>query len=371
MNRFFKKFASVSFLFYSFLFLLIFIGGLFAAEDSLASLWQEVEEYEKEGHYVNALILAKQGRIEIKSEEQEKEFLSTKTRLEKAILQFGFSHLFFDEKAQAKPKLKELLCLAGMPPTFLSRKSINAWAQTHLLRKGERWEKQTEQFDANSSKMKVLLKELGFLKAVSPSFSSYEGALIHGGFLPRVRSRLGYLLEQWKKGVRFSHLYFLSGSRDLDPLYENEQTFSTSEDLSFLIQKGWSAPKEPPKTEWEMIKMLWEQVELPQDMRKQIQVDFIYAPKKQGPIQGKWVRPTTEDTVLAWLKTNPTPGRYLSVSNAPYLPRQDLIVRGLSPEKYGFDSIGPEAEDQEKIAVFLDELARMIFQIQQITETRG
>ena len=67
-------------------------------------------------------------------------------------------------------------------------------------------------------------------------------------------------------------------------------------------------------------------------------------------------------------KTAPLYGRYLAVTNAPYTNRQDLVVRALAPSDYGFDTIGSGASEQEKVAIFLDELARLIFQTKQLSE---
>jgi hypothetical protein len=73
------------------------------------------------------------------------------------------------------------------------------------------------------------------------------------------------------------------------------------------------------------------------------------------------LRPTTEDTVHLWLKTTPPPGHYLAISNAPFIPRQDYIVQTLSPKEYSIDTIGPGAKDGEKMIIFLDEIARLLF----------
>lgn len=109
----------------------------------------------------------------------------------------------FDQNYRPKAKLLKLLELAGMPQ-LETISQINEWAQNNLLRRGERWQEQTKRFEELKPKIKTLLSELGFLDQVPAHFTEYQGAIVHGGLLPRIRIRLQYLVEQWKQGVRFS-----------------------------------------------------------------------------------------------------------------------------------------------------------------------
>lgn len=212
--------------------------------------------------------------------------------------------------------------------------SINDWAQANLLRRGERWEKQSDRYEPLRPEILGLLRELGFVDAKYPVFDEYEGAIVHGGQLSTVELRVNFLIRMWKRGVRFSDLYFLTGERHL-----KEQILGVN-------------------TETEMIKRLWEISDVPEKMRNGVQVHYIHA-KGKGPE----VRPTTDDTVVTWLAEDPTPGRYLAVSNAPYRCRQDLVKRSIAPKEFLFDTVGPEADPEAPIALFLDEVARTIYQM--------
>ncbi len=268
--------------------------------------------------------------------------------LKEAHLRFGFSRILFDEKGQPKASLLRILALAGMELSAgASIEQINAWVQKNLLRQGERWEEQTGRFEPLRPLIFPLLKELGFVDARLPQFAAYQGAIVHGALLSRVRLRLQELVLQWERGVRFSRLYFLSGERPLEPQHESS---------------GWCAPEPFPKNECEMIQWVWDQSEILEAMRRDVEVYFINVPMKKAPGSEKLLRPTTDDTVEAWLATSPLPGRYLVVSNAPYINRQDAVMRMMAPKEYGFDTIGPAANPEEKIVIFLDELARLIFQ---------
>ena len=50
----------------------------------------------------------------------------------------------------------------------------------------------------------------------------------------------------------------------------------------------------------------------------------------------------------------------------PYTVRQDLVLRTLAPDDFSFDTIGCSARAHEKAAIFLDEVARSLFQLRQL-----
>lgn len=336
------------------------------------SRFADIRSDEQSGNYARALKTARTLYAESLRAGSAKEIatlLETIARLEEAHLKFGFSRLLFNETYQPRATLINLLEIVGMDPLSKSDASImkiNEWAQKNLLRQGERWEQQTERFEALKPTLFPLLKEAGFVNLALPQFKEYHGAIVHGALFPTVRLRMNALVEQWKQGVRFSDLYFFSGERPLEPSSENSATFTQDEASPLKIKSGWSAPAELPKTECEMVQLVWDQSDIPEEMRQLVKVHFINAPMKKDPKSEKLLRPTTDDTVEAWLKTSPPEGRYLVVSNAPYTNRQDLVTRRIASNGFGFDTIGPAAGDQVKMAIFLDELARLIFQTKQL-----
>lgn len=368
----------------------IFAGGIIITLLGMASLYagnqvtetqqyirvsqNAIQQYEQAGDYATALKIARDSyeeSLKLGLTSEATGFSKSVKRLEDELLALGSSRLLFDENYKPRAKLLQLLKLVGMEHLNKSEKAvlqINSWAQKNLLRQGERWQEQTSKFETLKPKIKPLLIDLGFINASSPHFNEYQGAIVHGALLPRVRLRLHYLVEQWKQGVRFSHLYFLSGERPLEAQQENEDLFMQDKDSPLKIRKDWSIPIQFPKTECEMMQLVWDQSEIPEEMRKEVQAHFINAPMKKDMKSEKLLRPTTDDTVEYWLKTAPLYGRYLAVTNAPYTNRQDLVVRALAPNDYGFDTIASGASEQEKMAIFLDELARFIFQTKQLSE---
>jgi hypothetical protein len=337
---------------FSLFFVLLSVGPLAAGQDAEAE--QRLLQYEQEGNYAAALDMVRECRKEAianKNYQEAHRFTQIEQRLEKEWLTYGFTRLLFDEHFQPRPKLFHLLKLVGM--TTLNEKTplwqINAWAQQHLLRKGERWQVQTSEFERLKDDIHPLLSELGFIHGSSPHFDKYQGAIVHGALLPRLRLRLNYLVDQWKQGIRFSHLYFLSGERPLEAQEKNDPGFACA-NMAYL-----------PNTECEMAKFVWDQ-SVPEEMRQNVSVHFICAPMKQDAQSQQWLRPTTGDTIESWLKESPPAGLYLAITNAPYIHRQDLTIKTLSPKGYFFDTVGPAAHAEEKMAILLDELGRLIFQ---------
>jgi hypothetical protein len=290
---------------------------------------------------------------------QNKDFFVSKrvTNLEKEDRYLGASKLLFDEHCHPQAPLLQILQLLGMPLSANTLNPINDWAQKNLLRQRERWDKQTDLFESLKSQLLPLLDECNFLRSAHPHLKKYRGAIVHGALLPKVRSRLGFLVEQWKEGVRFSELYFVSSDRPLDAEHETTKA---------LLQSDSEIGNNPslvlPKTECEMMGWVWERSDLPSEMREHVRVHFINAPMKKDPATQTLLRPSTNDATRCWLALFPPKGNYLVVSNAPYTNRQDLVMRTIAPKEYGFDTIGPAADGNEKMAILLDELARCIFQ---------
>lgn len=337
----------------------------------VSSNLQVIHEYEQLGDYANALKIARSSYEETLKRgltQEAENFSQIIPSLEEKHLNLGSSRLLFNENFQPKPKLLQLLQLAGMETLKESEKNIlhiNTWAQKNLLRQAERWEEQNNKFEELKPIIKPILEDLGFVDGTTAHFKDYQGAIVHGGLLQRARLRLHYLIEQWQQGVRFTHLYFLTGERPLEPLYENRNTFIQDEECLLKIKTDWQEPLELPKTESEMMQLVWEQSEIPEDMVNQVIVHFIKAPMKKDPKSEKLLRPTTDDTVEAWLKDSPPHGRYLAITNAPYINRQDLVTRTIASDGYCFDTVGSGSTENERMAIYLDEVARLIFQAKQ------
>lgn len=293
----------------------------------------------------------------------------------------------FNEEFIPAPELLDLLHCVGMPQELIAIGEINSWAQANLLRQGERWNQQTDKFESLRDELFPLFEQLGFIHRIEPVpyatykpgviqlqvypyYNYYDGAIVHGATLGRVRLRLHHLVELWRNNVRFHDIYFLTGDRTLDVERENvSYLLSPAADCPLKIRSDWHAPVNLPANETEMVKFVWEQSAIPTEMRNSVNVHFVSAPKKLDPKTGNIVRPTTDDTADCFFSIA-KPGRYIAVSNQPYVTRQDLAVRARMPEGFVLDTVGVELSKRENIVIILDELARLIYQMNKLAEKK-
>jgi hypothetical protein len=203
-------------------------------------------QLEQEGNFARALDIARSLLKQSLQQSSTEEVLSLIIpRLEEKLLTFGFSQLLFDENDEPKPKFLEILQFIGFESLNQSKQSlsqIHSWAQKNLLRRGERWDEQSGQFEKCQPLHKPLLKDLEFIDRVQPHFTQYDGVIVHGALLSSVRYRLHYLVQQWKRGTRFSQLYFLSGDRPLEPRLENIDALMHRSEYSLPVRKDWLPP---------------------------------------------------------------------------------------------------------------------------------
>ncbi len=316
---------------------------------------------EARGLYQNALKMAKSS-----PQHNEIDFIN---RLENEVLTLGSSRIICNKDFKPRTKLIQLLQIleCDISSQLATIEKINEWAQANLLRQGERWQAQSNKFEKYKEEILPFLHEFVLIDEVNPSFKHYEEAIIHGASLSTMRLRLQFLIEQWEKGVRFDSLSFLTGARPLDPAIENEISFRNAYNSAFKIRSDWQLTN-LPTTEAEAAQMIWDQAEMAEEMRM-IKVTFVNAPMKMDEKTGKQIRPNTDDTVYLWKKNlDKLPSKVLAISNQPYVNRQDLVVRSIIPN-LPFETVGPKANDQEIIALFLDELARIIYQTKKAYET--
>jgi hypothetical protein len=234
--------------------------------------------------------------------------------------------------------LQQLLDLLDIPESNLQ--NIVALTQIRWMQTGkERWE--FELIEENKKKQLIpLFKEIGLFDTVDASQTEYDYALIYGGFYRRVQKRVEHLIAEFKRGVRFNKVILLTGKRFLDP--------DTDEGTL------------PFKTETEMMLFVWQNAEMPKAMRN-LPYHLIDAPRREK-LDGTSVRPNTKDTLIEWLATSPEPGKCLFVSNQPFLGYQDSVARTSLPSTFAIETIGIQADQEIPVAVFLDNLARWLYQ---------
>ncbi len=215
-----------------------------------------------------------------------------------------------------------------------------------LCQKGrERWEMN----ELNQDQRLFVLKwteEQGLYSDWKPASSHYDTALILSATTGCMQKRLNYLIKLWQQGVRFNQVVWLTGDRPLDKRVDS------------MLDRC--------QNESEAAHILWDETPIPEEMNK-LPTLYIAVPMKGEGTSLK--RPNTEDTVVAWLKSYPSPCRALFLSDQPFCGYQFAILKATLPEEFQFDLVGPGVDPLSHpaaAAITLDSIARWIHQEQLI-----
>lgn len=193
----------------------------------------------------------------------------------------------------------------------------------------------------------------------TPTMGFYQGVLLLGALRARVVSRLHYLLL-WRHYLKFDAIYLLGGARPLDPIKEDRKVLCTPADLRF--NDDWIPPKQMPTTEAGMMELVWQQSQLEPHWKREL-VNTPLQPKCDGGTRP----PNTGDTVREWLtRHNPTPGRYLVLSNQPFVQFQELVVQRVLRECGAKDftvcACGPASSLVLPLSTYLDNIAKQVYE---------
>jgi hypothetical protein len=260
------------------------------------------------------------------------------------------------------PALFNLLEVTGIKHdgtlTSIVAETQKAW----LRRPGtERWNME-DNFEALKPQIMPLLKELGFLDEALPPKYHYKYALILGSTVSGMRKRISYLLELYKRGMRFANLVFLVGARPLDPIKESPDILYKRDNQYLPFRPGWKQPVTPAQTETEVAHMIFDQAELPAYFKDSVKIHFVDTPMQKND-NGTLRRPNTGDTVNHWLKQGIEPGTVLAISNQPYVRYQEAVLKTYLPSSFTVETAGrPKASGKFRVGVVLDTLARWLYQ---------
>jgi hypothetical protein len=222
-----------------------------------------------------------------------------------------------------------------------SLEGINAACQKNLLRKPgvERWQIESA-FEEKRPVLMTYLEKLGMRHEIKPSadLGAYDYVVFLGATTERTHDRISYIAPALKllPAEKRPFVVLLTGMRPLDHAHE---------DMSYGA------------TESAMMEAVYRSLGL-------AEIPYIVI---NAPMKGN-ARPTTDDTVHAWLATNPKPGRCLIVSNQPFVQRQADVLRAMLPAGFTVEACGPAAKDDCTMAVYLDELARTVYQAKLVAE---
>jgi hypothetical protein len=231
--------------------------------------------------------------------------------------------------------LTELATALGIPADAdLIQETQKRW----LRKPGqERWEMRELSLEERQTVLRWA-EEQGLYSEWRPASQTYDQALILGATTSRMEMRLDYLVQLWKEGLRFDKIVWLTGERPLDPRVDG------------MMDRC--------KNEAEAARLIWKEANLPLEMRT-IPLLFI-----EVPMKGQ-ARPTTQDTLVAWLATQPAACQALFVSDQPFCGYQFAVIHSTLPQEFLFDVIGAGAKSLSHpaaAAITLDSIARWIYQ---------
>ncbi len=263
-------------------------------------------------------------------------------------------------RCQPAGSLLELLSLLDVEHENTMPSIIQATQDKWLRKKGtERWEI-ASLYEDKRNEITPLLMRMNLVQEINPHDKHYAYAIILGATLSSVRERIEFMLRQWEQGIRFEQIVFLGGARLLYEKTEPQNLIIYPSATLPRLKKSWQFQGELPKTETDMMKIIFSQVELPVGMEK-LKVIFVDASAKKAAA-GKLVRPNTGDTVLAWLQLKPISGSVLAISSQPFVAYQDAVLKALLPATFSIDTVGKEAPENLAVGVHLDNLSRLLYQ---------
>lgn len=282
-----------------------------------------------------------------------------------------FSPLLKNSKAIPKGKVEAIL--NGSDVERISLTDLNKLAQETFKRPLGMERRDIGEFNKkfipyDSEEVRALFKKLGDIDAVFPSKKTIDYVFLHGGTIKIMRTRIMFFVKAYESGQlnlsKDVKIVFLTGDRALYP-EEDKNTLLNA--YPYKTRVHWKAPKDFPKNEFEAAKFIWEQLEMPVELRK-LPVNFVNAPRPKILHDGL-ARPHTRDTIATWIYENPKakPGHCLSVSNNPYIYYQQLVLENVFLKvkrwqyEFSIEGIGAQASPKIEIALLLDNLARVLF----------
>jgi hypothetical protein len=252
-----------------------------------------------------------------------------------------------DDQRRPRKELLELFILTGVSLTEASNAELIVQeTQRHWFqgREKERWEFH-DVFEEDRKQIIPLLRELGVVDAIHAKEKRYRYGVVFGALASRMEERIDFLVLEWRRGVRFEEIVFLTGNR---PLLETEE--------HAFIEVGLS-------NESQLTRYIWgSHKDIPDELRSLplSVVDACQVRKSDGTFR----RPSTGDTIEEWLRSNPEPAKVLTFSNQPYVGYQRAVMKRYLPQQFKLEAVGAVACEDTPVSVYLDTLARILYEAQ-------
>lgn len=229
-------------------------------------------------------------------------------------------------------------------------------------------------------KVIAIAKEMGLFQGSKPRHERYRYAVCHGSFLSGVRLHLFQLVNEWKQGIRFDSLVFLTGERYLRKGAGEEDDFAKLLDAkaSLLpLKSTWIPPSLDQicyQTEYDMVKLVWEQVQLPLEMAAALEGKVLFV----NALKGNAARPSTADTFRFWLQCfHPQPETILAPSYPLLWRYQQLTGLRILGPGFQLDTIAQPVTGEELdkyrhsiVTLIFDTVAKCLYEIDLIDKNK-
>ena len=296
-------------------------------------------------------------------------------KIKKRISLFFFAVAFFfslkvfseDEAERKRPPLRDKILADDFKITQPIRrilysmglssdgdlKNVVKLTQQKWLKKNDR--DTLEEVDKKRESYIYQLKEAGCIDRILPSKKNYDYCLVLGGQYQIFISRLQYLIHKWEEGVRFKSLVFLGEKRTLD--FEKEKKLLLKNSNNQIRTK---ASKKMPQAEIDMMKFIYENTEVPKEMRA---LKTVFIDGAMDITDREIVLPNIFNAILTWFNgAKPAEGSCLVVSSQPYVGYQESIVRAALNKNFEIEAIGDAALPETKVSIYLETLAKWMYQ---------
>jgi hypothetical protein len=252
------------------------------------------------------------------------------------------NHLIVTSHGLPTKTVLEIARITGIENVLSLEMLVDKTQQVWLRKKNtERWEIE-DSFADKQELLNPLFKLLGFFDPVYPTELCYTYGLLLGDTVPGLQTRLLFLKELIDKGIAIEQFVLLTGQRFL----------TESEQLCLNSYLGYATYC---MSEAEAFLLLFKSLGL-----KKAMFELVDTPEKYEA--GMKRRPTTGDTAYCWLAKKPEPGACLALSSQPFLPYQQLTLREILPPEFSLEAAGPIDPETTTVAVYLDSLARWLYQ---------
>lgn len=254
----------------------------------------------------------------------------------------------FTGQSLVNEPLKEILRLTNLncalDLTSVVACTQKAWLRTSGLERADL----EESYENVRQELWPLFQKMGVVNEIKPSGEKYDYIFVLGATYPTLKLRFDYLVAQIEKGLKTQNLILMGSMRPL--IHETEIA-------SFKTEHG----KDPaPNTEIALMKQMIK-LEKYKKYFSSMNIIEVSSAMKISP-SGQSIRPNTKDTYVDFNRLELPPGKALTISNQPYIGRQDLVASSLLEPGFNNETIGPKASSSLNTNVFLDEIARLLFE---------